>query len=217
MLTFTLEARWIFEGSPDDRFARWFNHGNPVPWNTIEFRTDIYWLIPGAVDMGIKFRGEGKSLEIKGRKSVVGTKCFSPTATGVMDRWIKWSYDVVQTEEWVEKALCFTPQKIRVKKQRFQRKFNLAKNKEAVEIGLSEYVERGAYAELVRLAVGGADYWSIAFEAFPDDSLMPESLTRLISEILRESPGNFDADHSLSYPAWLTKLQPYRNPAVEQG
>lgn len=61
--------------------------------------------------------------------------------------------------------------------------------------------------ELTDLKVNNAPYCSLAFEAFPDDSEMPEQFTHLVTTFLRGfDPGVFEGAESKSYPAWLDQL-----------
>ena len=203
MQIFTLEVRWFFEGFPDKGFTDWFNHGNPILWDIIEDRTDIYLVVPGSINMGIKFRGDEKFFEIKGRRSIIGIQEFTPTVFGVMERWIKWSYDVSQSDEWIDGILHSATGQVRVTKQRFQRKFNFGKDNEPHEIELSELSDIGVYAEITKLTVQKNNYWSVGFEAFPYYSISSESFVKLVSMTLEDSPMSMDLKQSLSYPAWL--------------
>ena len=207
MQIFTLEVRWFFEGFPDKGFTDWFNHGNPILWDIIEDRTDIYLVVPGSNDMGIKFRGDEKFFEIKGRRSIIGIQEFTPTVFGVMERWIKWSYDVSQSVEWIDGILRFATGQVRVTKQRFQRKFSFNKDNEFCEIGLQEQADRGAYAEVTQLIARNNNYWTLGFEALPDYSISSESFIKVVSMTLKDSPLPMDLKQSLSYPAWLAHFE----------
>lgn len=76
---------------------RWFStidpyggrEGDPDPaWE--DWRTDVYLLLPTAVDMGIKWREE--QLQIKGRVASSGIHRFARGSEGRVGSWVKWSY-----------------------------------------------------------------------------------------------------------------------------
>jgi hypothetical protein len=96
------EVRWFFEGKSDqnESLKHWFetvspirkNHdvGQPVWQGRLDDQPDIYLIIPGSGDMGIKWR-EGE-FQIKGRVSSLGTQVFCGRHQGEVECWVKWSY-----------------------------------------------------------------------------------------------------------------------------
>src|SRR6476646_10244967 len=96
------EVRWFFEGSADQNklLKDWFETSNPIQKNDdvgqpvwkgrLDDQPDIYLLIPGGDDIGIKWR-DGE-LQIKGRTSSLGTQVFSSRHQGKIEHWMKWSY-----------------------------------------------------------------------------------------------------------------------------
>jgi hypothetical protein len=114
------ECRWFFTGTPgQDVVERFIAAGNwkrkleiPRPTWPEKWRDDRYeFLARGVaaqvVDFGIKLRDErvyGKALkfEYKARTSVLGAVRLAPDATGIVERWIKWSYqdDEVPSALW---------------------------------------------------------------------------------------------------------------------
>ena len=96
------EARWFFEGAVVQYSAlkKWFetfapiemkgSFGPPVWTVRLGGKPDVYLLLPGADDMGIKW-GDGR-LEIKGREAELGQQTFGSGIEGICQRWVKWSY-----------------------------------------------------------------------------------------------------------------------------
>ena len=96
------EVRWFFDGTATqhESLKRWFETIVPIPqrpgvgplvWQgRLDDQPDVYLLVPGSDDMGIKWR-EGE-LQMKGRASSLGTQVFCGRHQGVVERWIKWSY-----------------------------------------------------------------------------------------------------------------------------
>ena len=108
------EVRWFFEGKANqhESLKRWFETIAPMPkspgvgppvWKgRLDDQPDVYLLVPGSDDMGIKWR-EGE-LQIKGRVSSLGTQVFCGRHQGKVERWIKWSY--ANTPSCVSTPVC---------------------------------------------------------------------------------------------------------------
>jgi hypothetical protein len=208
------EVRWFFAGNTDQHTSlkRWFETVASVPkdpevgppvWK--DDRTDIYLLVPGSDDMGIKWR-EGE-LQIKGRVSSLGTQVFCGRHYGKIERWMKWSYakppDAYQQlfVRGKEMGVVTTS----VQKTRALRKVRLdTLTGRAQEVDPKKFVDRGLGFELTDLEVAGKAYCSLAFEAFPNDSAIDAAFTQAIEAFLnRLTELDLMAAHSQSYPAWL--------------
>jgi hypothetical protein len=188
----TCEMRWFFDGRLPDEAARWFG-GTAAPW-----REDRYLVLPGVADMGIK-RRQGR-LDIKGRIAVLGDHVVAPGIEGVAERWGKWSYDMAIWDRFRGHST------ILVGKRRVQRHFLLSPGGSAQEVAQRDVGRRGFSLELTRLRLHGADHWSLAIEAAPDDATMLDELLRALGEVLQGLPQSLPLDHSRSYPAWLSSL-----------
>ena len=214
------EVRWFFEGEVDQHLPlkQWFETMTPFPrpdglprpeWRgRLGDQPDIYLLIPGGTDLGIKWR-EGE-LQIKGRVAALGVQLFAGRHQGAVERWIKWSYqDLPGT--WRK---LFTEGSVRlitapVRKTRALRKLRLDPfTGTAHEVTPDTLIDRGMALELTDLELNGSRYCSLAFEAFPDDSGMHLAFDRTVSRFL-DSLHDIElrADQSLSYPGWLDRLQ----------
>ena len=211
------EVRWFFEGKADQHkpLKAWFETVAPIPipknsgvgppvWKgRLDDQPDIYLLVPGSDDMGIKWR-EGE-LQIKGRVSSLGTQVFCGRHQGVVECWVKWSYKNVPASYQrlfaAEKELVTAS----VRKTRALRKVRLdTLNGKAEEVDAKTMIDRGLGFELTDLEVAGKAYCSLAFEAFPNDSGMDAAFTQAVEAFL---DGLKELDltvaHSRSYPAWL--------------
>lgn len=211
------EVRWFFEGRANqhESLKRWFETVAPIPkdsgvgppvWKIrLNDEPDVYLLVPGSDDMGIKWR-EGE-LQIKGRVSSIGTQVYCERHQGKIERWVKWSYSdmpagykrlfVIGKETGLITAS--------VRKTRALRKVRLdTMTGKAQEVDAETFVDRGLGFELTDLEVAGKAYCSLAFEAFPNDSAMDTAFTDAVEAFL---DGLKDVDLtaacSQSYPAWL--------------
>ena len=214
------EVRWFFERkvSHHESLKCWFETiapiqkspdvGPPVWKGRLDGQPDVYLLVPGSDDMGIKWR-EGE-MQIKGRVFSLGTQVFGGRHRGVVERWVKWSYAnmplsyrrlfVTGTETGLITAS--------VRKTRALRKVRLGTlTGPTEEVDAATLVDRGLGFELTDLEVAGKAYCSLAFEAFPDDSAMDAAFTEVV-EAFVDGLTSFDltAAQSQSYPAFLGSI-----------
>jgi hypothetical protein len=211
------EVWWFFDGTATqhESLKRWFETIVPIPqrpgvgplvWQgRLDDQPDVYLLVPGSDDMGIKWR-EGE-LQMKGRASSLGTQVFCGRHQGVVERWIKWSYThmpaayhrLFPAEQ--ESGLVTAA----VRKTRALRKVRLdTLTGQMQEVDAKTFVDRGLGIELTDLEAVGKAYCSLAFEAFPDDSAMSAAFTEVVEAFLDGLTAvALAAAHSRSYPAFL--------------
>jgi hypothetical protein len=171
-------------------------------------REDIYLVIPSADDLGIKWR-EGE-LQTKGRRALLGNMMFGDQIRGVVEQWIKWSHEGPEVDALLKPLFSAHNARVAVTvwKRRALRKMRLDPFGPALEVPESEHIDRGVNCELTDLKVNDSLYCSLAFEAFPDDSEMPEQFTQVILAFLAGfDPAIFNHAESKSYPAWLSASQ----------
>jgi hypothetical protein len=214
------EVRWFFEGQANQHASlkHWFETVVPIPkasgvgapvWKgRLDEQPDVYLLVPGSDDMGIKWR-EGE-LQMKGRLSSLGTHVFCGRHQGKIERWIKWSY--ANTPEAYQRLFLGAQETglvtASVQKTRALRKVRLdTLTGTAQEVDAQALVDRGLGCELTDLEVAGKAYCSLAFEAFPDDSAMDGAFMQAVESFLDGLTGvHLGAAHSWSYPAWLGSI-----------
>jgi hypothetical protein len=210
----TIETRWFFDGDSSRHpvLKRWFETCAPVAragnvpapeWKgRADGEPDVYLLMPGCTDMGIKWR-EG-TLQIKGRVEDLGPRRFTSRHEGSVQRWIKWTYEEVPA---VYRSLFAAgeqpgPDTASVHKTRALRMISLDGGApEEVAPGL--VLERGIGFEMTDLERDGKQYCSIAFEAFPDDAATAAGFDAVIAASLEELSDTLGIGASMSYPEWL--------------
>lgn len=210
----TIETRWFFDGDSGHHPAlrRWFETCAPFPrgadvgaprWTgRAGGAPDIYLLMPGCADMGIKWR-EG-TLQIKGRVEDLGTRHMGTRHRGRVQRWVKWTYEEVPAAY----RSLFSPGATHdlataaVHKTRALRMISLDAV-EPVEVTPGAVLQRGVGYEMTDLELDGKRCCTIAFEAFPDDELTGVGFDAVVTGFLDESPVALDAGASMSYPEWL--------------
>ena len=214
------EVRWFFEGPATQHpsLTHWFETIAPLPkhpdvgppvWRgRLDDAPDVYLLVPGSDDMGIKWR-EGE-LQMKGRASSLGTQVFCGRHQGVVERWIKWSYaNMPKPYQQLfmagrETGLATAA----VRKTRALRKVRLdTLTGTAEEVDAKTCVDRGLGCELTDLEVAGKAYCSLAFEAFPNDAAMDAAFTEAVEAFVHGLTAfDLTVAHSQSYPAFLGSI-----------
>jgi len=217
----SIEVRWFFdrdalstpivEGWIENESP--YGDAGPIPkdvlWRErLEKKPDVYALVPGAADMGIKWR-EGE-LQVKARREDCGLSAFEGGLQGRVERWLKWSYKGQSIEAafrpWFEKS-ARGPRIVEVAKYRALRKIQIDARGKATEVRPDTFPGRAVAVEVTALEVLGARYWSIGLEAFPDDSGMSPALAEVANKFLSRLRGvPLTAANTDSYPSWLAKL-----------
>jgi hypothetical protein len=210
----SIETRWFFEGDsshhPDLR--HWFESCTPFPraadvrapeWKDRDAGApDVYLLMPGCTDMGVKWR-EG-TLQIKGRVADLGERRFGTAQAGRVQRWIKWTYPEVPAAYRTLFEANETPRlkTAPVYKTRALRMIKLGSAKPE-EVAPGIVLERGVGFEMTDLDLNGERYCSVAFEAFPDDAAAEAGFNAAVTGFLGELVGSLGIGASMSYPDWL--------------
>jgi hypothetical protein len=211
----TIETRWFFDGD-SSRYPvirRWFETCAPFPksadvrvpeWKgRTDGRPDVYLLMPGCTDMGIKWR-EG-TLQIKGRVEDLGTRRFGSRHEGRVQRWIKWTYEEVPPacRSLFSVGANSALETAAVHKTRALRMISLESGAPE-EVAPGVVLQRGIGFEMTDLERDGKRYCSIAFEAFPDDAVTAAGFDAVVAGFLEELADiTLDIDASMSYPDWL--------------
>jgi hypothetical protein len=210
----SIETRWFFEGDsshhPDLR--HWFESCTAFPraadvrapeWKDRDAGApDVYLLMPGCTDMGVKWR-EG-TLQIKGRVADLGERRFGTAQAGRVQRWIKWTYPEVPAAYRTLFEANETPrlETAPVYKTRALRMIKLGSAKPE-EVAPGIVLERGVGFEMTDLDLNGERYCSVAFEAFPDDAAAEAGFNAAVTGFLGELVGSLGIGASMSYPDWL--------------
>ena len=207
------EVRWFFQGGIDQHpsLRHWVEEGalDPKWTGRLGGKPDAYLIVPGAADIGIKWR-EGQ-LQIKGLECSLGTQKFTGNYEGKVERWIKWGYEGKSVEgaftRWFDPSNA-APRIVEVHKTRFLRKVRLNPfSPAAIEVDLRTPIDRGGALEVTDLRVAGRAFTSVAFEAFPNDSGMHGDFTAFVNAFLGKMSGvNLTESNSMSYPEWLKTL-----------
>ena len=212
----TIETRWFFDGdsTAHPELRHWFENAAPFPraaavqapeWKgRAGGEPDVYLLMPGCADMGIKWR-EG-TLQIKGRVEDLGTHRFGPRHMGRVQRWIKWTYENAPAgcRSLFAASGRQELETVAVHKTRALRMISLDTGAPE-EVAPGFLLERGIGFEMADVERDGRQYCSIAFEAFPDEAATMAGFDAVVTGYLDELADALGVDASMSYPDWLER------------
>lgn len=202
----TVEVRWFYEGRVPEIVREWFRRGAYGP-DEQPRRVDHYLRLGETESLGIKLR-EGR-IEIKQRHRPHGVVRFHERAAGLVEGWRKWSLPLAGVGEGLAHALVPASAWIAVQKERSLRIYGMGSGGLLFPVPGVAYPEQGCGVELAAVEVGGAVWWSLAFEAFGDESSLQENLVSAVEDLFaREGvPLLLEAQASCGYPRWLALLQ----------
>lgn len=201
----TVEVRWFYPGGIPVEVKNGFFRDESYSEAQPE-RVDKYFTVAGDPDLGIKMR-EGR-LEIKHLTDKFGPFRLGSQVVGIMEGWEKWGF--VLSEHFYNQNAKSSHEGIEVRKQRWLRKFQFAKEGMVNPIYPQFIINQGCDWELSKIQVVGSNeiWWSMAFEAFGDKSITMRTTISKVVEISLKSmvDWKFQVENSLSYPAWLNLI-----------
>jgi hypothetical protein len=168
-------------------------------------RIDRYLHLPGSTDLNIKLR---KSLiEIKRQVGDGEVVQFHVQAVGVVESWRKWSFELAEPSRARLRATPPTSSWIAVRKERQMRTYAVQEGEEVVGQPAPGSPAHGCELELTRVRAAGATWWTLALEAFGDESTLRENLLLATKHVFNsDAPLRLEADHSEGYAGWLARL-----------
>jgi hypothetical protein len=215
----SVEVRWFGASSAEGAQALARSLEANTGAGSFDARTDAYVVLPGVEDFGIKVRGEEARqgeripalLELKGRTAVHGMQVFTlpgipRAATGLVERWSKWSYRNAALP--LEKD---ETRRVEVRKRRLVKRYLLLE-RAVEEVQADLRLPKAGTCEVTLLEVDGRFSWSAGVEAFPADaatiSRFGEYVEALLGFIAGRLSGHIPLEAlaeaaSKSYPMWL--------------
>lgn len=206
MPIYTVETRWFRPGPLPESVLRWFSDlgsGAASDWET---REDMYLVVPGSEEIGIKARSLVDAFEVKCRTSLIGERAFGPRLRGRMDSWAKWSVQDPLDENWMTAVTRRFPGAVRIWKSRLKRYYRFPLPGRPEEVRGSDVIERGGILEIARVRVGGAEHWSLAMEAFPTDPRLATDLAEAVAGLAGGFPIELGLEQAMAYPRWLSDI-----------
>ena len=203
------EIRWFWHDSAPEGLEDWYSGaaGHPYTAGGLGTRTDDYLRDTSQSELGIKRRGGGKSIEIKGLVSVLPEGLNAGPFVGEIELWAKWISGAVDLE---------SDATISVGKRRMFRKFDTSGplpeevllGPDEAPIGGRQWPSRGCNAELTRVTLEQRDvWWTFGLEAFGTLSTVERDLRTVAGLLSSRRPPELPEGLQASYPAWLKILQ----------
>lgn len=194
----TAEIRWFWPGAPPKHFRNWFiNAGSG--WDTAlgpEDRKDVYLRDRQQPVLGIKKRGQGSAIEVKGLICKRDTSLRFAGCSSAVELWGKWPSAELRLDG---------DGLILVAKQRWTRKFDVTGD-ETVEVSTMSAKQResGCDAELTLIAgPDGSSWWSVGFESFAHLDNVERMLVATVATLEARSPPPLPTGEAGGYPQWL--------------
>ncbi|MEA5599290.1 hypothetical protein [Rivularia sp. UHCC 0363] len=199
MLT-TYEVRWFYSGNIPESIESWFKHCLLSPTKLPEKREDVYLYAPNCDYLGIKLR-QG-ALEIKWRYPKSNVMNFGSVVEGNVEKWSKWRLDSTG-EAFQLTQIGDNPVWVRVAKVRFSQLYQVVANT-VQPVSSDPNVDNGCSLELTNIEVNGNKWWSIALEAFGEDSNLKDNLQVTANFVFRNYDNfSLQAKSSYGYPSLL--------------
>ncbi len=201
----TAEVRWFEQGEIPDHILDWFERGSamlqPEPP-----RVDEYLRVRDTDGLGIKFR-EGR-LEIKQRYGQAAVVTFAPSATGTVELWRKWGFELAEPVEGRE-VLKGVDAWVSVRKERWLSHYGVRCGGTLERLPTLASPATGCSVELTRvnsphIRLRDQVWWTLGFEAIGGESELVDTLATVARHVLRSAAGMaLSAEISYGYPRWL--------------
>lgn len=198
------ELRWFWKDAAPPEIERWFRSGDYPPGGGTP-RVDEYLVDRHQTELGVKRRGTGHGVEVKGLVAL-GRRTASPF-DGRVQIWTKWMSETLA----IEHLPC-----VSIKKTRWLRKYDTSGGRVTeVQLDMSERPvggenlspALGCQFELVAIAIDDEQrrWWSIGFEAFGELNTIEDSLDSTLAHLAPAAP-SLDGGLAVSYPEWLARF-----------
>jgi hypothetical protein len=198
----TAEVRWFYPGDPPTSLIHWL--AQDCPGNELEpaeEREDVYLVVPECEYLNIKLRQQ--RLEIKWRQAELEEVIWKNQNAGQVEKWLKWMCEAPPSVNLIPENVSEASQWVHVKKSRFQRKYQVIDHA-LNPISKAIQVSQGCTVELTQLILYNHPWWSLAFEAFGQESRLLEILKIALQELSQTYPTfPVESSHSYAYPKWL--------------
>jgi hypothetical protein len=192
----TREVRW-FVDHPVPQVQRWFEELPPTSY-TRESREDIYLVLPGRNDLGLKFREN--RLELKFRLGEPQLGAIAPGINGAFESWEKLGLQSSPEISTATLPAASEALRLPVKKRRWATQIEQT-GSDMTYHPLGIEIPQSVQLEYTGLHLLGSDWYTIGLEwaDMQGISLPAGLLSRILSSTV------FDRKSSMGYPEFLQK------------
>ena len=207
----SVEVRWFISAAdPPDALGDWI----AADWSADskrspneETRTDSY-LVTADAGVGAKRRDQ-RQLEVKYSREAGQTRDFG-RHEGRIERWMKWSVDNLEAAALPRDVVSKVQEarvRIDVRKTRWLRRLAIDAGAPIRELPPDQWVDRAVGVELTRIVAREQQWWSIGFEAFPDDETVGRAFAPTVTRVLDPLRAiKLTLSSSMGYPEWLIRM-----------
>ncbi len=211
----TSEVRWFFSGAIPSAVTNWFVRTLPGDWREgALIREDVYLLVPGRDDIGLKFRKD--RVQLKLRCDRYPFSVLKGRISGVETDWERysWAYDKKENDF----IRAFSGQagegrRVAVVKKRRQRIYDLMPDGRLRPLAPRKKAKAPVFIEVTEIAFPGFTGWSLQLELVNPHAEVRGHLPLAAVELLRKFPAlPLKRRGSLDYPAMIRRraLSPKR-------
>jgi len=202
----TSEVRWFYSGAMPAAVTGWFAQALDGDWaERVLVREDVYLLIPGRDDVGLKFRKDRIQLKLRGER-----RPFSALAgrvAGMETQWERHSWACGQEETDLSRAFAGQGgegRRVVVLKKRHRKAYDMAPAAASHASLRGKKVRSPVLIEVTELAFAGFSGWSLGLELVGPESAPQGRLLEAAAALLRDFPClPLKRDDSLDYPALI--------------
>ncbi len=128
----------------------------------------------------------------------------SQSVTGKAEKWGKWLCEDAKGESFQPAMVLGNPSWVSVQKVRYSQLFQVFADFSIQAVATNERIDNGCSVEITNLVVQENAWWSLAFEAFGEDSRIEENLQATASWVFDTYQNSQLAiADSYAYPHWL--------------
>jgi hypothetical protein len=172
-------------------------------------RADHYMRLPDSEGLNVKMRG-GR-IEIKQRVGPVDRVCFHERVTGFVEEWHKWSFQLAAPGRARLRTASRASSWIAVWKNRQLRTYRVQDGGYVVARPTPDSPTQGCELELTEVQAAGQVWWTLALEAFGDESRLRDTLSLVAKQIFSaDEPPSLEAANSHGYAAWLASMSTWK-------
>ena len=202
----TSEVRWFFSGEVTPAVTEWFLQTLPggLRGGALK-RQDVYLLVPGRDDVGLKFRRD--KIQLKLRRNRRPFSALGGRVLGVQTDWERhsWTYD--QAAEDLARAFSGEAglgRQVAVAKTRRQKTYGLGPEGDPRPLAAGKRVKTPVLLELTEIAFAGFLGWSLGLEIVGPQSQAQGHLLPAVAGLLRDFPAlPLKQCDSLDYPEFI--------------
>jgi hypothetical protein len=202
----TSEVRWFISGAMPLAVIDWFVQALHGDWaESVLTREDLYLLVPGRDDVGLKFRKD--KIQLKLRCDRRPFLVLEGRVAGVETDWERHSWIYDEKENGLVQA--FSGQageghRVVVSKKRRKKTYDLAPHGGSNPLAPGEKVRGPVSIEVTEIAFAGFSGWSLGLEVVGSETAARGRLLPVAAELLRDFPAlPLKRCDSLDYPALI--------------